>query len=67
MRNPALSDSDGLAKLLSAVRVAANGLPGVAVAMDNMVHAPRLVHKVHTSSIAALRFELVMPGSITKS
>jgi L-asparaginase len=53
MRNPSQAGSDGPRNLLSAVRVAASanmrGL-GVAVVMNDQVHAPRYVTKSHTTA-----------------
>lgn len=74
MRNPALPGADGPANLLAAVRVAASrkgagqarGL-GVVVVMDDQVHAPRFVRKVHTTSVAAFRSEPLLLGQLTES
>lgn len=70
MRNPALPGADGPANLLAAVRVAAAGRArglGVVVVMDDQVHAPRFVRKVHTTSVAAFRSEPLLLGQLTES
>lgn len=69
MRNPTLPGADGPANLSAAVRTAAEplGRPGVVVVMDNRIHAPRFVRKVHTTSAAAFHSDPVLLGEITDS
>jgi L-asparaginase len=64
MRHSALTGADGLANLLDAARTVLNpdarGL-GCLVVMNEEIHSARTVRKMHTSSPAAFRSEIVGP------
>jgi L-asparaginase len=66
MRNPTLPGSDGPANLTAAVKTAAAGPPAVFVVLDDRIHAPRFVHKAHTTSAAAFRSAPFQVGQITE-
>lgn len=64
MRNPHQPGSDGPANLLNAARIAASPAAreaGVLVAMDDTIHTPRFVRKVHASRPSAFRSETAGP------
>ncbi len=58
MRSPSQTSPDGAANLLAAVSVAAAAAArgrGVMVVLDDTIHQASLVHKAHSSSLAAFR------------
>lgn len=63
--------SDGPGNLLSAIRVALHPKAeqiGVAVVMNDEIHAPKFVTKIHTSSVSAFESPLTGPlGIVTKN
>jgi L-asparaginase len=64
MRNPTLPGADGPANLLAAVQVAAAATSerlGTVVVMNDEIHAPQFVRKMHTSSPSAFRSSAVGP------
>lgn len=70
MRNPTLSEADGPANLLAAVRVAASSKKcdiGVVAEMDGQIHAPRFVRKIHTDWVSAFESKPLLLGEVIEA